>query len=118
MKNSNRVIHFEIQADDIERAKEFYKKVFGWKIKMMMEKVDDETPEYWGVTTGPDTSPGINGGMYERPIDHKLHTFDCTISVPDIDKAIQAIKSCGGIIRKDKTKIPGVGWSHSLQCRR
>ncbi|MGZ7136310.1 MAG: VOC family protein, partial [Methanobacterium sp.] len=27
-----RVVHFEIPADDPERAIEFYKNVFGWKI--------------------------------------------------------------------------------------
>ena len=26
----NRVVHFEIHADDIERAKKFYGDVFGW----------------------------------------------------------------------------------------
>ncbi|MBW8384061.1 MAG: VOC family protein, partial [Youngiibacter sp.] len=25
-----RPVHFEIQADDIERAKKFYAEVFGW----------------------------------------------------------------------------------------
>ncbi len=28
-----RVVHFEIHADDPERAVRFYKKVFGWKIE-------------------------------------------------------------------------------------
>ena len=27
---SYRVLHFEIQADDLSRAKDFYAKVFGW----------------------------------------------------------------------------------------
>ena len=26
----SRVVHFEIQADDLERAKSFYTDVFGW----------------------------------------------------------------------------------------
>ena len=28
----SRVIHFDIEADDPQRAAEFYTKVFGWKI--------------------------------------------------------------------------------------
>ena len=35
---SNRVIHFEIQADDIERAKKFYEGALGWKIEKYMGK--------------------------------------------------------------------------------
>ena len=76
---------------------------------MKKEDGDDEM-DYWMIVTGPDSTPGINGGMYERSKDNKLYTYDCTISVPDIDKAVEAIKSSGGIIRKEKTKIPEVGW--------
>ncbi len=117
MTNSNRVIHFEIQADDIERAKTFYKKVFNWKMDKM-EKKDDpsmmasgDDMDYWMIMTGPDSTPGINGGMYERSNNsNKLYTYDCTISVSDIDKAIEAVKANGGAIRREKMKIPDVGW--------
>ena len=37
-KYMNTVIHFEIQADDIERAKKFYEKALGWKVSQMMKK--------------------------------------------------------------------------------
>ena len=57
----NRVIHFEIQADDIARASEFYKNVLGWKIEQIMKK-ETGGMDYWGVTTG-DSVPGINGGF-------------------------------------------------------
>jgi len=65
---TNRVIHFEVQADDLERAKKFYQNVFGWKIEQMM-KSEEGGMDYWGVTTGADGTPGINGGMYKRPTD-------------------------------------------------
>jgi uncharacterized protein len=106
---ANRVIHFEIQADKIDRAKNFYEKTFGWKIEPMMVKEKDGM-DYWGLTTGPDGTPGINGGMYMRPADNPLKTFDCTISVDDIDKAVKMVKENGGKIRTEKSEIPGVGW--------
>ncbi|MFZ2188044.1 MAG: VOC family protein, partial [Candidatus Moraniibacteriota bacterium] len=34
----NRIIHFEVQADDVARAKKFYEKAFGWKITQAMTK--------------------------------------------------------------------------------
>ena len=53
-----RVTHFEIPADDPERAADFYRKVFGWEIKKWDGPVD-----YWLVTTGSADEPGIDGGI-------------------------------------------------------
>ena len=110
MKN-NRVIHFEVQADDVERAKAFYKKAFGWKIEKWVEKEGESLGmDYWMLMTGEEGEQGINGGMYQRPEDRKLYTFDCTIGVADIDKAIEDVKKNGGEIRGEKMEMPGVGW--------
>jgi predicted enzyme related to lactoylglutathione lyase len=106
---NNRVVHFEIQADDVERARKFYEKTFGWEISQMM-KAEEGGMDYWGLKTGPDGTPGINGGLYQRPADNKLFTYDCTLQVPDIDKAIDDVKNNGGTIRGEKMEIPGVGW--------
>src|SRR5207237_124913 len=104
-----RVIHFEIQADDIERAKAFYENALGWKIEQMMTK-EQGGMDYWGLTTGPAGTPGINGGMYERGAENVIKTFDCTIQVEDIDAAAEAVKKNGGTITREKSEIPGVGW--------
>lgn len=106
---ANPVVHFEIQADDLGRAKAFYEQTFGWKIEQMMTK-EQGGMDYWGLTTREDGTPGINGGMYQRPADNKLTTYDCTIQVPDIDKAIEDVRKNGGTIRQEKMEIPGVGW--------
>ena len=104
----NRVIHFEIQADDVERAKEFYQKALGWNIMQIMKK-EEGGMDYWGVETGEE--PGINGGLYQRPSnsDEKFYLYDCTVLVQDIDKAVKAVKENGGIITREKSEIPGVG---------
>lgn len=106
---ANRVSHFEIQADDLERAKAFYEKAFGWKIEKWMSK-EKGGMDYWGLVSGTKEEPGINGGLYQRPADNPLHTFDCTIQVDDIDKAVQAVKDNGGTIRQEKMEMPGLGW--------
>ena len=56
-----RPTHFEIQAGDPARAIKFYESVFGWSF----QKWDGPMP-YWMVTTGPDSKPGINGGLHAR----------------------------------------------------
>lgn len=106
----NRVIHFEVQADNVERAKDFYQKVFGWKIEKYMSKEDKGMMDYWLIMTGDEKEPGIDGGLYKRPIDNKIYTYDCTIDVADIDKAIEAVKANGGVITMEKSELPGVGW--------
>ena len=107
---NNRVIHFEIQADDVGRAKSFYEDTFGWKISQVMKK-EEGGMDYWGVTTG-EGVPGINGGLYKRPpeAENKFFLYDCTIQVEDIDKAVVAVKLNGGTITREKSEIPHVGW--------
>ena len=60
----SRPVHFEIQADDCERAKTFYTAVFGWSYEDYSGFVN---APYWGVVTGEESMPGINGGLLPRP---------------------------------------------------
>lgn len=110
----NRVTHFEIQADNLERAKKFYQTVFGWKVEQWMSKEKDGM-DYWGFITGK-SMPGINGGLYDRSTsENKFYLFDCTIDVANIDKAVEAVKANGGTIIKEKSEIAGVGWFASAK---
>ena len=97
-----RVVHFEFNADEPERAVKFYQKVFGWEIKKW------EGPmEYWLVMTGEKEKPGIDGGIMRR-MDHE--TTIVTIDVPSVDEFIKKIKQAGGKVIKPKEAIPGVGY--------
>jgi len=68
-----RVVHFEIPADNPERAVKFYTKVFDWKIERWQGPV-----EYWLVMTGPTDQPGIDGGLMRRnpPFNGTVNTVD------------------------------------------
>ena len=108
-----RVVHFEIEADNPERASKFYTKVFGWKIEKWNGPMD-----YWMVTTGEKEEPGINGGMYKRKEKSrgKAHVaYVCTIDVPSVDEYEKKIKDNGGTITMPKSAIPGVGWFASAK---
>ena len=102
----SRVIHFEIPASDPERASAFYQKVFGWKIEKWPGPM-----EYWLVTTGPEGTPGINGGLMKNT---DVKTTTNTIGVDSVDTAIEAAKHAGGKLVMPKTPIPGVG--HFAYC--
>ena len=97
-----RVIHFEIPSDKLERAVNFYKEAFGWEIMKWEGPVD-----YWLVTTGPDTEPGIDGRIMKR-MEGQATTN--TIGVPSVDEFIRKIIKAGGKVISQKLAIPGIGW--------
>src|SRR5262245_34934162 len=105
-----RVVHFEIHAEDPERAVRFYTAVFGWEMTRW-----GGPHEYWLVKTGPDGHPGINGGLVRRhgpgPLDGQaVNAYACTIDVPSADEYAGKITAQGGTIVIPKMAIPGVGW--------
>ena len=104
---ANRVVHFEIEAKDKERAKKFYSTVFGWKA----EQMGADFGNYIVVTTGDPKEPGgINGGIFETPAKKALNAFRCVIGVENIQTAMANVKSAGGKLLTDKPDdIPGVG---------
>ena len=97
-----RVSHFDIPADDRERAQKFYKEVFGWKFKKW-----DGPMDYWMAKTGTE-KPGIDGGMSKRMPGQIGMTN--TIDVPSIEKFSKKIMENGGQLIIPKMAIPKVGW--------
>ncbi len=98
-----RVIHFEIPAEDADRAVAFYTKAFGWKISKWGGPAN-----YWLITTGEDKEPGINGAITEKS--ETVPATTNTISVPSFDDAVKKITVAGGKILTPKMAVPGVGY--------
>ncbi|MDQ1590578.1 MAG: uncharacterized protein QOG71_1205 [Pyrinomonadaceae bacterium] len=101
-----RVIHFELSADDPERAVKFYDEVFGWKTQRW-----DGPQSYWLLTTGEQGQPGIDGGLMKRS-DNPLPQTSATntIDVPSVDDYAQKITEHGGKIVIPKGAVPGIGY--------
>lgn len=106
----NAIIHFEIPAENVERAKEFYRAAFGWQIQ--------STPgvAYSLVTTtavGDDFRPkepgAINGGLLERqgPIQAPV----LVVGVADMNEAVETVRSFGGSIEKEPFQVGSIGIS-------
>jgi len=105
-----RVVHFEIHAENPERAAQFYRAVFGWDIKKW-----DGPAEYWMVMTGDSQARGIDGGLLRRscpaPADGQpVNAFVCTVDVADVDASVKAATDHGGTLALPKMAVPGVGW--------
>lgn len=106
-----KVVHFEIPADDLGRAKAFYGEVFGWQISTM--DMPDGS-EYTGVSTVAvdetmtPTEPGaINGALVQRDASNPHPVV--TIDVDDVTAALQQIEAAGGTTVTPRVELPGMG---------
>jgi hypothetical protein len=99
----NRPVHFELPADNPERAIAFYRDVFGWQFRKW-----DGPMLYWLITTGKDGERGIDGGLLPREAPG-ASTVN-TIGVGSLDASLKAIESKGGRTVVPKMPIPGIGW--------
>ena len=86
----SRVVHFDINAKDSDRAIKFYQTIFDWEFNKW------EGPmEYWMIKTGGESEPGIDGGMSKNDDLPGLMT-SVTIDVKSIDDVIKQIQDIGG----------------------
>ena len=96
------IIWFEIPADKPARAKEFYGKLFGWKINPF-----PGMPDYEHIDTGgADASP--DGGLMKRM--HPGQPITTYINVPSVTKFMAKVEKLGGSICRPKTAVPGMGY--------
>jgi predicted enzyme related to lactoylglutathione lyase len=103
---NNNITHFDIEADDVARARGFYETVFGWRFEPW------GPPDFFLIVTGSDDDPGIHGALHARHAKVEgrgMIGFRCTIGVDDVDATATAIRKGGGTITMPKTTIPGVG---------
>ncbi len=106
-----RPVHFEIQADDLDRARAFYGDVFGWTFEDYSGFVG---APYFGVTTGEEGTPGINGGLLPRPApvgpEQGTNAAVLTMGVDDYDTTAARIEAAGGRVALPKFALPGMAW--------
>jgi hypothetical protein len=103
------VVHFEIPADDAERAKAFYSTVFDWQMQdypdmqytiMMTTPVDEQMQR-------PTTPGAINGGLMNRSKETPNPVI--TIGVGSVEEALKKVEAEGGTVITPSTPIPGMG---------
>lgn len=107
---NGRVVHFEVPFDDGDRARNFYREVFGWQIQPMPEL------DYTIVSTGPagddgmPNEPGfIGGGMFQRQAPNSNPVI--VINVDDIDDALAHVEKNGGSTVTAKLPVGEMGFA-------
>ena len=107
----NNIAHFDIHADDVERARRFYERVFGWRFEAW------GPPDFYLIHSGTEQDPGIHGSVSKRtePLPPTTAAgrarigYECTISVDDLGAIKAAIVANGGRIVFEEYEIVGVG---------
>jgi predicted enzyme related to lactoylglutathione lyase len=96
------IVWFEIPADNLERAKSFYNKLFGWKIEPFRGKTDFCHIDTAGGNDTPD------GGLMTRK--HPGHFITNYISVESVTKFVAKVEKLGGKVCMPKTAVPQMGY--------
>ena len=96
---ANPFVHVELNTTDLGKAKEFYGKLFDWKLE------DVPGMQYTMIKVG----EGTGGGMMKHPVPGAPSAWLAYVMVDDINASTAKAKSLGATIIRDVTEIPDVG---------
>ncbi len=91
----SKIVHIEIPAPDLEKAAEFYSKLFGWKVEVTPEM------DYAMWSAGEDAV----GGGFSKQAKPSTEGALLHIGVDDIEAKLKEIETAGGKTLTPKTKI-------------
>jgi hypothetical protein len=99
MKGNHTISHIEIPAPDLQKAIDFYSKVFGWETEVMPDKT------YAVFRIG---KSGTGGGFdtFAKPAPEGTGP-GIVIDVDDINSKLEEIEKAGGKVILKKTEIQG-----------
>ena len=105
----SRAVHFETHATNPQVLIDFYSGLFGWSFSKF------PAGKYWMINTGPDSEPGINGGLLSRPGPApgsmaSPNAFVITVDVDNLDVSRAKAQGAAAVLCVPKMAIPGVGW--------
>jgi len=99
----NTPCHFEIPADDLEAARDFYTGLFSWTIKEGAEG----DGEYLMISPAGQTG-ALGGGLMKRAEGRQLTIY---FTVESVDESARRVEELGGTILAPKVAIPRIGWA-------
>src|SRR5256885_11481400 len=100
---ANPFVHVELNTNDVAKAKNFYGKLFDWK----MEDLPNEAAG--GTYTMISVGDGTGGGLMKNPMPNVPSFWLAYVLVDDIEAATKKANSLGGKVMKDVTEVMGMG---------
>ena len=109
----DKVVHFEIPANDLNRAKQFYSSTFGWQLEDW--PMPDGSVYVGARTVGVDEAtrmpkePGaINGGLMQRSADVPAPVL--AMDVSSVDEYVKKVEAAGGKVVRPKMQVGDMGY--------
>ncbi|HEX4348530.1 MAG TPA: VOC family protein [Vicinamibacterales bacterium] len=99
---ANPFVHVELNTTDLGKAKEFYSKLFDWKLE------DVPMPNgqnYTLIKVG----EGTGGGMMKHPVPGAPSSWLAYVEVADIKAATEKARALGANVMQDVTEVMGMG---------
>ena len=93
----------ELGTDDLDKALEFYGKMFGWEKRERHDMGEMGPYQLW---SRPGT-PWPLGGAFNRPKEMPVNAWILYISVADINAAVARVKQLGGQVLMGPMEVPG-----------
>jgi uncharacterized protein len=102
--------HFELPIKNLERAKGFYGKIFGWQFH------DHPEIQYTTFTTPGNQKGGsaVGGGLLQPTPDMPFRVTNY-LCVDSIEEAAAKVKQLGGKLLNEKTEVQGFGWMQHFE---
>jgi len=99
----NTVRHFAINADDLDRARGFYERVFAWKFHAW------GPPGFYQIEKVGNGPQGALQGRRELVPGMRTVGYECSVGVEDLTATLDAVREAGGKIVMGPVTIPTVG---------
>jgi uncharacterized protein len=96
---ANSFVHVELLTNDVNKAKDFYKRLFDWKLE------DIPGMDYTLINVG----EGTGGGIMKTPMPEISSHWLAYVLVDNVTASAEKAKSLGATIVKEVTEIPGYG---------
>lgn len=100
--------YFDLTVENLGIARQFFERVLEWRFERFAMPY-----EYYRITAGPLTEPGIDGGIgaiADAPLSGGRPMTQVTIPVANLDEVIERVRVNGGVVIEEKLPIPAVGW--------
>ena len=99
----SRLSHIHIPVDDIDRAKKFYRAVFGWEVEetgsmYQMMRMEPKSAQGKSAPQG-----ATYGGLYKRQ--RSGESLSLVIEVPSLDETIRKVTTAGGKLVTPKERV-------------
>ena len=98
----NAFVHVELSTDDVSKAKQFYKRVFAWKLK-------DQKMGPGMTYTMLDVGKGVGGGMMKKSMPEAPTAWLSYVEVDDVKKTLAKARNAGAQVVVDYQEIGAMG---------